>query len=557
MLKKITDLYQNLIKILFVSFILIILSTAYSAAADSEYIVKGDEISFSEARNIIKFTGNASFNSAELIIEADQFIVNTEAETIKGQGNILLSSPTNKIFGDSLEYDYKNERGTLYGAKTEIGELKISGKSLSILSVSPVEAAVTQAEFTPCDREDPHYHFKVKEIKIDADKKVSIYTIIPYIGSIPIFYLPYYSVNYDAKNGDDSLLNTIPVPVIGYAGSAGATVEFSYPYRINDKNRGKFYYWKSGDEEKNIDYEHSYKLSDQLDFKVKYNYLYQYDKEAGQIDDEEEKASLAFDYRSERLDFETGIYRDLLENDNENIYFIDTGYRFKSGINVRLSQEYNQEEKTAEKYFLSGNSWPINWNLKYVDGESYNYYPYLSLSYLAWDGFSPYTAFGRVENAGVELNKYRFGYNLSWDLKINSVFSYYIKHNYRIDYYKSSYDLDYHYSRLNTGFSFKNELTEKMIINSKLYYLDKSTGNYSPLPDDREDEEQLIRAALSLELKGDLPQSAWSLDSDGEYNLRTEEWDEITLRIRKKEDCFNAFVGYEFIDQSIVFGLEL
>jgi LPS-assembly protein len=132
-----------------------------------------------------------------------------------------------------------------------------------------------------------------------------------------------------------------------------------------------------------------------------------------------------------------------------------------------------------------------------------------------------------------------------------------LRHNYRLDHYRSGYDQNYHYRRLNTGIRHQKQLTEKITLNTALFYIENTVGGESPLPDDREDEDELLRPSISLDFKGELPQSAWSLDSDGEYNLRTEEWDEITLRIRKKEDCFNAFVGYEFIDQSIVFGLEL
>jgi LPS-assembly protein len=549
--------YKKIIFALLISSLLIIFCSTFSAAADSGYILRADEITFMEQQNIIIFAGNASFSSADFIIKAARIEVDTAAKTVKGEGDVLLSSAQNEISGDSLEYNYESDQGTLYGAKTEIGELKISGSRLKILSTSPVEGVLDQAEFTPCIREEPHYHFEAKEIRINPDNTVGIYSIVPHILNVPVFYLPYYSVTYDSENGEQNLVRTFPFPTIGYEYGVGVTVEFSYPYKFNDKNSGKFYYWKAGDEEKDINFEHNYKLNDDLSFKLSYDYLYEYDTDDNVIDEEEEEASTSLYYSRDRLDLETGIFRDLLKDENKNLYFIDAGYRFKSGINARLRQEYNQEEKTAEKYVLSGNSRPINWNLKYVDGESYNYYPYLSLSFPGVYGFSPYTAFGRVENGGVELNKYRIGYNFSYNLNLPLGFSYHLRHNYRLDHYRSGYDQNYHYRRLNTGIRHQKQLTEKITLNTALFYIENTVGGESPLPDDREDEDELLRPSISLDFKGELPQSAWSLDSDGEYNLRTEEWDEITLRIRKKEDCFNAFVGYEFIDQSIVFGLEL
>ncbi|MFW6273602.1 MAG: LPS-assembly protein LptD [Halanaerobium sp.] len=559
MLKTNRVYYQKIIFTLLISSIFIISCSIYSAASDSAYTLRGDEISFREQEDIIIFAGNASFNSDDFTIEADRFTVDRAAKTVKAKDQVLLISDRNELSGDSLEYNYQTDQGTLYGADTEIGELKLSGSRLNILSTSPVEGVLDDAEFTSCIREEPHYHFEAKEIRINPDNTVGIYSIVPHILNVPVFYLPYYSVTYDsdAEDGEQSLSSTYPFPTVGYEQRVGVTVEFSYPYQLSENNSGKFYYWKAGDEEKDINFEHNYNFSDNLSFKVNYNYLYEYDTDEDVIDEEEEDASTSLYYSRDRLNLETGLYRDLMKNEDKNLYFIETDYSFKSGINAELRQEYDDKERTAETYVLSGNSRPISWNLKYIDGESYNYYPYLSLDSAAYYGFSPYVSFGRVENGGKELNKYRFGYDFNYNLDLPLGFSYHLDHRYRLDNYRSGYDQNYHYRRLNTGIRYRKQLTDRININTALFYEENTVGGESPLPDDREDEDELLRPSLSLDLKGELPQSAWFIDSDGEYNLRTEEWDEITLRIRKKEDCFNAFVGYEFIEDSIVFGLEL
>jgi LPS-assembly protein len=79
----------------------------------------------------------------------------------------------------------------------------------------------------------------------------------------------------------------------------------------------------------------------------------------------------------------------------------------------------------------------------------------------------------------------------------------------------------------------------------------------TPLVDDREEEERLLKPSISLDIRGDYPDSAWALEADGSFDLSSEEWDEINLRLRKKEDCFDFFIGYEFVDKSINFGLSI
>jgi len=554
-LKQLTNIVKYILFLIFLLLITIISFSGLSSA--SEYILRGDEITFMEEKNTVVFNGNASFKSEDFTVTADKFVVNTAETMLWGENNIVITSEQSTVYGSSLEFNYETEMGTLYGAEGNIGELNFSGSSLNLISTSPVEGVLDDAEFTPCIREEPHYHFKAKEIRINPDNTLGIYDIVPYIGPIPVFYLPYYSVTYDPENKDQPITSTFPLPTIGYKQGVGVTVEFNYPYQLSKNNSGKFYYWKAGDEEKDIDFTHNYNITDNLKYRINYNYLYKYDTEDDVVDEEEEEVSTSLAYSRDRFDIETGLFRNLLKNDNKNLYFIDSGYRFQSGINAHLRQEYDREEMTAESYSLSSNRWWVNWNLKYVDGEDYNYYPYLSLGFPRYFGFSPYYSFGRVENGGVELDKYRTGYNFNYSLALPLGFSYQLSHDYRIDHYKSGYDQNYHYRRLNTGFRFSRDLSEQFALSTAIFYEENTVTGSSPLPDDREDEEELLKPSFSIDLKGELPQSAWALDSDGIYNLRTEEWDEITLRVRKKEDCFTAFVGYEFIDKAVVWGLEL
>jgi len=536
---------------------LFLLMQISSASTAAEYVLTADQIIFREEENTILFKGNALFESADFSVSADQMLVNRERKTVKGENNIVIKTADNEIFGDSLEFNYENEEGTLYGAESRIGELNIAGSRLEITSFSPVEGFLDDAFFTPCIREEPHYHFKAREIVINPDNTLDIFSIIPHIAGIPVFYLPYYSVRYSSEDGEESLVSTYPLPTVGYEQGVGVTVEFSYPYQINEKNSGRFYYWKGGDSEKDINFRHDYKITDNLNFRARYDYLYRYDTEDDVLDDEEEEAAASLAYRKGPFDIETGLFRDLLKDEEQDLYFIDSGYSFKNGIRADLRQEYSSEERTAESYSLKSSRWWLNWNLKYVDGESYNYYPYLSLSTPRYFGFRPNFAFGRVENGGIELDKYRSGYNFSWSRGLPFGFSYHLNHSFRFDHYKSGYDQNYYYRRLNTGFRYSRNLGQRLSLNSSLFYQENTVTGKSPLPDDREDEDELLKPSLSIDLKGELPQSAWSLDSDAVYDLNTEEWDEITVRVRKKEDCFNAFVGYEFIDESIVFGLEL
>ncbi|TDO95119.1 LPS-assembly protein [Halanaerobium saccharolyticum] len=556
----------------------------------AEYTVRGEEITFMQQSGLVIFEGSPVFKTADFTLRADKFELDTQKNELKAFNKVVIESEKDDLRGERLVYNYETETGTLYGAEGSVGEINFSAARLNILSTSPAAGTMQSAVITPCIRREPHYHLEAKEVRINPDNTITFHHIVPHIAGIPVFYLPYYSVTYDPDGEDgEKLQDAFPVPQFGYD-ERGMTVEFSYPYQIGSKNSGKIYYWKAGsgvERDETREFVNNHQITADLSFKNRYYYLYDYDFEDEELDDEEEEFSTSLLYTPGNLSLETGLLRDLLPEEAVDRYFVDAdyrfdnglktgvrkeydpelrdivktvytaGYTFETGVRASLRQEYDREELIKEKYNLSHSQTAVNWNLKYVDGEDYNYYPYLDLSFPAVYSFKASVGTGRVENGGVELNKHRFNlnYNNSWQLPAG--FSYHLSYNYRLDHYRSGYDQNYHFSVLNTGFRYHRNLSDKLLLQSGLFYKKDTVRGQSPLPDDREEEERLLNPSLSLSIAGDYPQSVWSIESDGSYDLENEEWDEINLRLRKKEDCFDFFIGYEFVDQSINFGFSI
>ncbi len=563
MLNNINQSRAILIIILSLIFSISFSSALLAAEAESgdNYVLRADEITFLQAEGLVLFEGNASFEASDFVVESNKITVDTKTKIIKASDNVIIHSEKDDLYGDSLTYNYESEKGELYGAEGSIGEINFSGKILKILSVSPVAAEIESAEFTPCIREEPHYHFKAKEIKINNDNSLDIFEIVPYIANIPVFYLPYYSVEYDPTDEGKPLKGALPIPKLGYDGDRGLTAEFNYPYQISDKNSGEIFYLTEGREydryeERRIT--NFYQLTDYLTIKNRYDYLYNYDLEDEELDDFEEEFFSSLMYDRGQYAIEAGVGRDLRAEDNENRYLLTGYYNFTNGLNTSFRQEYDFDwERVKERYLMSYNQHSINWNLKYIAGESYNYYPYLSLQFPELLGVRTTLGSGRVENGGIELNKERV--NLAYDLKqpLGKKLSYHLGYNYRLDHYRSSYDYNYHYTRLNTGFSYNTSLNQKMQLNSSLFFEKNYPWGKSPLPDDREDQDRLIKPSMSLNVDRDLEQSSFKISSNAVYDLDLDDWEEINLRFAQNEDCYSFYLNYEFIDETISFGFEI
>jgi len=551
--------------IIILSLIFSISFTAAVSAAEVEpgdnYVLRADDITFLQAEGLVLFEGNASFKSSDFIVESNKITVDTNTKTIKALDGVVIHSDKDDLYGDSLTYNYESEEGELYGAEGSIGKLNFSGKTLKILSVSPVEGEIESATFTPCIREEPHYHYKAKEVKINDDNTMDIFHIVPYIWKIPVFYLPYYSVTYDPNDEEDPLKSTYPMPKLGYDSDRGITAELNYPYQINDKNSGEIYYLTEGREYDRYEVRritNYYQLTDYLTIKNRYDYLYNYDLDDEELDDYEEEFFSSLKYARDQYALEAGIGRDLRAEDNENRYLLTGRYRFLNGLNTSFRQEYDFDwERVKERYLMTYNQNSINWNLKYIDGESYNYYPYLTLNFPSVLGVRTTLGTGRVENGGIELNKERVNLRYNFAYPLAKGISYHLGYNYRLDHYRSSYDYNYHYTSLNTGFRYNTRLNQKMKLNSSLFFEKNYPWGQSPLTDDREDEERYIKPGLSLNVDRDLEQSSFKISSNAIYDLDLEDWDEVNLRFIQNEDCYSFYLNYEFIDETFSFGFEI
>ena len=285
---------------------------------------------------------------------------------------------------------------------------------------------------------------------------------------------------------------------------------------------------------------------------------YNYDLDDEELDDYEEEFFSSLKYARDQYALEVGVGRDLRAEDNEDRYLLTGRYRFLNGLNTSFRQEYDFDwERVKEKYLMTYNQNSINWNLKYIDGESYNYYPYLTLNFPSVLGVRTTLGTGRVENGGVELNKERVNLRYNFAYPLAKGISYHLSYNYRLDHYRSSYDYNYHYTSLNTGFRYNTRLNQKMKLNSSLFFEKNYPWGQSPLTDDREDEDRLIKPALSLNIDRDLEQSSFKISSNAIYDLDLEDWDEVNLRFTQNEDCYSFYLNYEFIDETFSFGFEI
>lgn len=101
----------------------------------------------------------------------------------------VFSDGKETMRGFRMEYNFKTERGRVIRGRSEIEGGFYFGEAVK--RVAPRVFNIANGTYTTCDKEEPHYHFKGKRMKVIMDDKVIARPVIFFIGKIPVAFIPF------------------------------------------------------------------------------------------------------------------------------------------------------------------------------------------------------------------------------------------------------------------------------------------------------------------------------------------------------------------------------
>ena len=141
----------------------------------------------------------------------------------------VLSDAGDVMQGDKMIFNFKTDKGRVIKGRTEFEGGYYSGESMKRISSDVIN--FSNAYFTTCDnKENPHYHFRSRRIKVVVGDKVIAKPVILYFGKVPMAIFPF--AVFPTKKGRHS---GILVPTYGESSSEGRFI------------RGLGYYWAASD----------------------------------------------------------------------------------------------------------------------------------------------------------------------------------------------------------------------------------------------------------------------------------------------------------------------
>ena len=189
-------------------------------------------IRYDRATELMHLEGGAEvrYKTMQLRSGTIDFDAPNEVMVAAGDPPPVLVDTEDEIEGDEMRYHLGTQKGEIVRGFTRFEDAFYRGDD--IWKMGDDVLAVESAEFTTCDRDDPHYHFASRHMKIYLDDKVVAKPVVLRIREIPVFALPFYMASLKKGRHSGFLLPNLELGV--------------------DDNRGRFirnlgYYWAPND----------------------------------------------------------------------------------------------------------------------------------------------------------------------------------------------------------------------------------------------------------------------------------------------------------------------
>ncbi len=150
----------------------------------------GDRIRFDMKHNRIFLSGNAHVEQGTMRLEAERIRFDVDRSLVTAQGSPVLHDGDQQVDGERMIYNVDHGKGTIYNGVTRYDAGICYGEKIH--RVSDEILLLEGGKYTSCDDPNPHYYFKVPQMKIFLDDKTVVRPIIFYIADIPLLALPYY-----------------------------------------------------------------------------------------------------------------------------------------------------------------------------------------------------------------------------------------------------------------------------------------------------------------------------------------------------------------------------
>ncbi|MFK8139304.1 MAG: LPS-assembly protein LptD [Bdellovibrionales bacterium] len=209
-----------------------------------------DSMIRNDKQNNVELKGNVELIFKQQFVSADSVFIDLNKKTMNAKGNVIIATPTTYLEASKVLLNYKTNKGVLYDAHIQNGQISFDGKIVYRKTENDYE--ILDASYTACTNCAPSWSFKGKTIDANLNGTAKISNATLHLKDFPVFWLPYvvFPLNSNRQSG-------MLFPIFGGYPN-GVSLEFRYFQVHNDQ----------------ADSMYSFKTYSTRGIKGKYNYRY-------------------------------------------------------------------------------------------------------------------------------------------------------------------------------------------------------------------------------------------------------------------------------------------
>lgn len=191
-----------------------------------QFYVEADNVLATET--YAKFTGNVFGKQKGNIFRSSKIDYDRVNENVTAPDSLIYGNSQFSLRSQTGNYSLKSETGQFKNAEYYLSKDQAVGQAKELIINQKTNInELTQATYTTCERYNPGWHLKAKEIKLDYNTNVGqAWHNTFHIGKVPVIYFPYLSfpLNDQRKTG-------FLFPNLRYSNNNG--FDLTLPYYIN------------------------------------------------------------------------------------------------------------------------------------------------------------------------------------------------------------------------------------------------------------------------------------------------------------------------------------
>ena len=163
-----------------------------------------------------KLAGDVECAQSNLKISADEMEIFTDKDLLTAKGNVTLTTATERISADSLEFNTRTKLGLFHHAngssqiednprkaKSQFGaqEVEVLFYGETIEKIGYRKYRITNGGFTTCLQANPRWMFTSKSVVVNVNHYAMLKNAVIKVKGVPVLYLPvvYYPINKEDR----------------------------------------------------------------------------------------------------------------------------------------------------------------------------------------------------------------------------------------------------------------------------------------------------------------------------------------------------------------------